>query len=80
MSDDVNLQETLEEPSEVPSEEPSEETSEEPSEVPSAVTLQDINNNLVQVQNIMYVGFGFLIVFVLCWLILKAEKMLETYF
>lgn len=71
---------TSEQVSEETSEETSEDTSEETSEEPSAVTLQDVNNNLVQVQNILYVGFGFLIVFVLCWLILKAEKMLETYF
>ena len=82
---DEELNETSEneseETSEVGSENESEETSEETSE-PSlnAETLQSIDSHLEAVHGLMFVGIGFLIFFFLLWLVLKIEKMLETYF
>ena len=74
-------EETTEENSEEPSELTSEETSEETSEdTYSTELLENINNNLESVNGFMYVGLGFIIFFFLTWLILKIEKMLETYF
>lgn len=86
---DEELNETSEngseETSEVGSENESEETSEESSEETSepsinAETLQSIDSHLEAVHGLMFVGIGFLIFFFLLWLVLKIEKMLETYF
>lgn len=80
-----NSEPVSEEPTEENSEEPSELTSEETSEDTSEDTystelLENINSNLESVNGFMYVGLGFIIFFFLTWLILKIEKMLETYF
>lgn len=81
-SSELTSEETSDqENSEVTSEENSEETSEETSEdTYSTELLENINNNLESVNGFMYVGLGFIIFFFLTWLILKIEKMLETYF
>ena len=76
-SEETSDQETSEENSEENSEDTSEETSED---TYSTELLENINNNLESVNGFMYVGLGFIIFFFLTWLILKIEKMLETYF
>lgn len=86
---DEELNETSEIESAATSEEGSENlsevTSEDTSEVTSepsinAETLQSIDSHLEAVHGLMFVGLGFLIFFFLLWLVLKIEKMLETYF
>lgn len=78
---EVTSEETSEETSVGSLEDTSEETSEETSEPTlNAETLESINTNLESVRGLLFVGLGFIIFFFLVWMILKVEKMLETYF